>query len=110
MSDKVSATWHPFSGPTDPPAAAPLDTSEIGVRWLGDQGPVPTFGLCPHQCSHNIGRTVAFGPDNEHHRLVRCDAECKGRCRGWLAEYDPNTAARLRKPQVRPYGFRLVTP
>jgi hypothetical protein len=42
-------------------------------------------GPCPHDCQHLCTATVGWGPDLKHYELVRCDTDCHGDCRGWMA-------------------------
>lgn len=76
-------------------AEAHLDTNGE-IRWFPRHGPAPVLGPCPHaSCTHDMGGTVAWGPDYAHYSLSNCSVPaeqggCAGTCRQWIGEWpDP---------------------
>ena len=62
------------------------------VTWFGRHGPAEVIGPCPHgECTHEMGDTIAWGPDYEHYTLTRCvtPGGCEGQCRAWQPEWPP---------------------
>ena len=53
------------------------------IKWFPNQGPARVLGPCPHVCRHEFRPVIAWGTDMKHYVLVRCDADCGGRCRAW---------------------------
>ena len=79
------------------------------IRWYPDAEPLTAIGPCPHtQCTHEMGTTVAEGPDYDHYTLTECNMPepdgCGGKCRAWLGEY------RDGPPWWRFFAYRQVRP